>query len=240
MSGYVKALFIAIPVFIVAVIAVLFFSFNSIVKNGVEAVGPKVLGTDVVLQKVDISLLSGSGMLKGIMIGNPEGFHTESAFRLGEVKVAVDIFSVLADKMIIDEIVIDSPEITYETSGTKNNIEAILDNIKDLAGGGEARSTDESTQKSGKKLQINDIIIRNAKVNMSATILQGEMVTLSLSDIHIEDIGKEGEGANMSDALKEVFTVLDKSIAGAAAAPIGSTGETVEKTVDKIKGLFDK
>lgn len=243
MSRSIKGIVIGIPVVLIAVIVVFYFAFNSIVKNGIEAVGTKVLGADVVLQKVNISLFSGKVQLKGLVIGNPEGFQSESAFELGEVRVVVDLFSLLSNKIVIDEIVIDSPEITYETSGGKNNIEALLENINDFVGtseDGAAGSKEDASQKSGKKIQINDFLIRNASVNLSATILQGKKLTLPLADIHLKDIGKDGEGANMSDALKKVFAALNENIAGAVAAPLKSTGNTVEKAVDKLKGLFGK
>ena len=221
MSKLIKGIVIGIPVVIVAVIVVLYFSFNLIVKNGVETIGPEVLGADVVLQKVNISMFSGKGQLKGLVIGNPEGFQSESAFKLNEVRVAVDLFSVLSNKIVIDEILIDSPEITYETSGGKNNIEALLENINDFVGtskDGDAKSKEDASQESGKKVQINDFLVSNASVNLSATILQGEKLTLPLADIHLEDIGKGDEGVSMSDALKKVFAELNKNIAGAVAA----------------------
>ena len=243
MSKSIKGIVIGIPAVIVAVVVVFYFSFNSIVKNGVEAVGPKVLGADVILQKANISLFSGKGQLKGLVIGNPEGFQSDSSFKLGEVRVAVDLLSLLSDKMVINEIVIDAPDITYETSAGKNNIEALLENINDFVGtseGGAAESKKEVSQESGKKVQINDFIISNAKVNLSATLLQGKKLTLPLADIHLEDIGKDDKGATMSDALKEVFAELNENIAGAVAAPLKSTDKTVEKTVDKLKGFFGK
>ena len=65
------------------------------------------------------------------------------------------------------------------------------------------------------------------------------MITLSMADIHLKDIGKGEEGTTMSAALKEVFTVLNKNIAGAVTAELGS-GRTVEKAVDELKGFFGK
>lgn len=247
MSKSIKGVLVGIPALIIAGFIVFYFSFNSIIKNGVEAIGPKILGADVVLQKVNISMFSGMGQLEGIIIGNPEGFHTESAFKLGKVRVAVDVASILSDKIVIDEIFIDAPEITYETSGGKNNIEVLLDNINKNAGiseGGDAESKDDASKESGKKIQINDLIINNAKVNLSATILKGQTITIPMADIHLEDIGKDDEGASMSEAIQDVFTALNKNIAGAVAAPLKSAGEsvgkTVDKAVDKIKGFFGK
>ena len=129
MGKLIKFIFIGIPVLIIVVIVVLVFSINSIIKHGVETVGPLALGTDVTLEKVDISLFSGKGQLKGIIIGNPEGFKTESSFKLNEVRLALDVSSLLSEKIIIDEIFIDAPEITYEKSGKGDNFKAILDSI---------------------------------------------------------------------------------------------------------------
>lgn len=243
MSKSIKGIVIGIPAVIVAVFVIFYFSFNSIVKNGIEAVGPKVLGVDVVLQKANISLFSGKGQLRGLVIGNPEGFQSESAFELGEVRVVVDLFSLLSNKIVIDEIVIDSPEITYETNGGKNNIAVLLENINDFVGtseDGAAESNEDTSQKSGKKVQINDFLISNATVNLSAAIFKGKKLSLTITDIHLKDIGKDDEGVGMSDAIKKVFDELHKNIAGAVAKPLKPVEETVEKAVNKLKGLFGK
>ena len=168
-------------------------------------------------------------------------FIPRAPLDLARSGVAIDVASILSDKMIIHEILIDAPEITYETAGGKNNIEALLENINDFVGkseGGTAESKKDASEKNEKKVQINDFMISNAKVNMSATILQGKKLTLPLADIHLKDIGKDDEGASMSDALKQIFAELNSKIAGAAAEPLKSMGGTVGKTVDKIKGLF--
>ena len=58
MFKLIKYLLIGVPVVIIAIIAVLFFSVNSIIKQGVETVGPMALGTEVNQKKVNISLFS--------------------------------------------------------------------------------------------------------------------------------------------------------------------------------------
>ena len=239
MSRFIKGVIIGIPAVIIAGIIVFYFSFNSIVKKGVEAVGPKLLGADVVLQEVNISMFSGKGQLKGIVIGNPEGFQTESAFKLGEVRLAVDVASIFSDKMVIDEIVIDAPEITYETSGGQNNIEALLENINKFVGKSEEGTVAESqeSQESQKKIQINDFIMSNARVNLSATIFKGKKFSRPLPDMHLKDIGKDND-ASMADALKEIFAELNKNIASVVTEQLKSQEGTIEKAVDKIKSFF--
>lgn len=248
-------------VIVVAAVIVLYFSVNSIIKNGVEAVGPQVLGTEVRLDKVSISMFSGNGQLKGIVIGNPKGFETESAFKLGEIKIAMDIGSLFSDRIVIDEILIDAPEVTYEKSMSGDNVRAILNNIEKFSG--KSKSPDGADKKEeeageGKKVQINRLDITNGKVNMSVTALQGKKITMPLADIHLKDIGKEGK-SSVSDAMKVIFASLNKNVAVAVAGsakeiakeaegmvksiakdPEKALGKTTEDAVGKIKGIFGK
>ena len=55
------------------------------IKTVVETLGPEMTQAQVTLSSAKISLLSGDGRLKGLVIGNPEGFDTENAFSLGEI-----------------------------------------------------------------------------------------------------------------------------------------------------------
>lgn len=250
MFKLIKYTLIGIPVVIIAIIAVLFFSVNSIIKQGVETVGPLALGTEVKIKKVNISLFSGKGELKGIHIGNPEGFNTESSFELKEVRLALNVSSLFSGKIIIDEIYIDAPEITYEKAAKGDNIKAILDNINDFAGTGGGGKKTESKSENGqsRKIQINNFILKNGKVNMSSTALRGGKLTLALSDIHLKDIGSDKEGASVADAVKEIFEALNTSITGTVAGSLKSITKGVEKAadkavggaVDKLKGIFGK
>ncbi len=249
MFKLIKYTLIGIPVVIIAIIAVLFFSVNSIIKHGVETVGPLALGTEVKIKKVNISLFSGKGELKGIRIGNPKGFHTESSFELNKVRLALNVSSLFSGKIIIDEIYIDAPEITYEKAAKGDNIKAILDNINDFAGtGGGGKAKSKSEKGKSQKIQINNFILKNGKVTISTTALKGEKLSLSLSDIHLKDIGSDKEGASVADAVKEIFEALNTSIAGTVAGSLKSITKGVEKAadkavggaVDKLKGLFGK
>jgi hypothetical protein len=76
---------------------VLAFYLNSIIKSGVETIGSLVTGVSVKLKDGDISLVSDKGQLKELFVGNPKGFKTESAFRLKEVKIALDVRSVFSE-----------------------------------------------------------------------------------------------------------------------------------------------
>ena len=88
---------------IVAVIALvaLFLSLNSIVKNGVTSFGPEVIKAPISLDGVSISAFSGSGEIRGLVIGNPEGFKTPNAVKLGTASLQVKPMSLLGDKIVV-------------------------------------------------------------------------------------------------------------------------------------------
>jgi len=57
-----------------------------------------------------------------MVVGNPEGFKTESVFQLNQIRVILDPKSLLTNRIHIREILIDAPEITYEVGLSGSNI----------------------------------------------------------------------------------------------------------------------
>ena len=107
----------------------LFFYLDSIVKSGIEVVGSNLLGTEVTVDSVSLSPLSGQGSISGLRVENPEGFESQYAFELDSVLVSIDVNSVFTDTAEIESIVIMQPVITYETKIASDNIRTLLDNL---------------------------------------------------------------------------------------------------------------
>src|SRR5438045_7828783 len=104
---------IAVLVLLVVAVSLSIYSLDSIVKKGVETVGPQITRTELKLDSATLSLLSGSGKLKGLFVGNPEGFKTRSAIQVGSVSLAVAPRSVLSDKIHVTQVNVQSSEITF-------------------------------------------------------------------------------------------------------------------------------
>src|SRR5204863_1175523 len=117
-KGFMKKLIlrIALGVVILVIVAlvVVFFSLNSIVKRGVETVGPKLTQVDMRLKAAELSPLSGNGRLTGLFVGNPQGYQTPSAIQVGDIKVGLQISSVMSDTLVVDQVNIQAPELTFE------------------------------------------------------------------------------------------------------------------------------
>jgi hypothetical protein len=254
-----KKILIAGVVLIVVVVAgviLLVSNIDTIIKKGVETVGPKILQAPVTLKNVDISVSSGSGELTGLTIGNPAGYRTEYAFQLGGIAVDLDVKSVTTDKVHILDVLINAPQIIYEGAlGKKNNLSQLQANVESFTGsvGGSDRN-DESTESKksggGKKVQIDHIKISEGTISVSMDILQGKALTVPLPTIELRDIGKEKE-ATMSDALKQILASVNNAALPAVQGVVtnftkGLTGTTeavqeeAQEGLDKLKGLFGK
>ena len=109
-----KKILIVVGIVLVVLIAVVLLFLGNIVKTGIETAGPKIAGVPMTVEKVGINPLSGSVNVKALVIGNPEGFKTDSCMELGEFKLDIDMGSLFTDTIVIKRIRIDAPEITYE------------------------------------------------------------------------------------------------------------------------------
>src|SRR5689334_14412823 len=105
---------VVVVVLIVLAVAVSIFYLGSIVKKGVETVGPTITKTEMKVKVVTVSLLSGHAKFSGMVIGNPEGYKSESAMKMGSVSATVQPSSVFSDKIVVKSINIEGPEITFE------------------------------------------------------------------------------------------------------------------------------
>jgi hypothetical protein len=243
---------VLILIVVVAVI-LLISNIDTIIKKGVETVGPKILQAPVTLKDVDISVSSGSGELSGLTIGNPSGYNTEYAFKLGSIAVELDVKSVTTDKVHIRSVLIDSPQITYEGAlGKKNNLSQLQANVESFAGAGSGSDEKNNSGDSGasKKVQIDYLKIAGGSISVSMDVLQGKKLTVPLPTIELHDIGKDKE-ATMSDALKQVLAAVNNvtlpAVRGAVTnftKGLKGTAEAIQegaqKEIDKLKGLFGK
>lgn len=215
-------------------------NLGSGIKAAIEEFGPQFVKADVSLDKVDISLTSGEGSLRGLSIGNPAGFRTGPAFNLGEIAVAIDPETVTADTVVINSIRIIAPEITYEMGEGGSNLDRLQKNVEQATGRGGASSREEGAQEgAGKKLIIRDFLISGGKIHYSNPLLGDETVSLALPQIHLTGIGEKSGGATAVEVVDAVISSINKEARGA----IGKAGllkDSLKGAVDDARGRLEK
>jgi len=243
---------IVVVLLIVAVVAAAIF-MGSIIKKGVETVGPTITKTEMKLDSANVSILSGSGSLKGFLLGNPQGYTTPQAIKVGKVELGVKPGSVFSDKVHVTHIRVESPDITLETQGVNfmaNNLNSILANVQ--AAAGDSGKTKEQSKESGasKKLQVDEFLITGAKVNISSTLLGGKPASVTLPEIRLQNLGSGPDGVTAAELTDIVMQKLVPAVLAASQQAIGDISKQASELIkdatgggtnilDKAKGIGD-
>jgi uncharacterized protein involved in outer membrane biogenesis len=219
-----------------------------------KTVGPKITQTSWQVDSVNVSLLGGSAIVKGLVLGNPAGYKSAPAISAGQTAVSVVPGSLRANKIVIRSVTVNAPEITFEGNPFgANNLKKIMDNVNAMAN---APATGSAAQKPAKKLEVDDLLITGAHVHVSLlTGLTAKEMTLPLPPIHLTNLGKNNDGITPAELTREVLgqvtTATFKAVSGAvsdlgkgAADAAKDTGQAVGEGVNKIGkglgGLFGK
>jgi uncharacterized protein involved in outer membrane biogenesis len=204
----IRVILVLVAIGIIAVVA-LSLSLNGAIKRGVEKFGPQIAKVDVKLDSVSLSPFSGAGSIKGLIIGNPEGYKTPEAMSVGMASVAISPGSILSDKIVVKSIRIEAPHVTFEFGPGGNNLQRIQENL--------ASSTDETTDpakpsesKPGKKLQVDEVVITQGKVILGAAMLGGKVVEAPLPEIRLNNLGQGPEGITGAELGKVILSQINQ------------------------------
>jgi hypothetical protein len=226
-----------VGVVVIAIVVGVSLFLDGGIKRSVETLGPQLTKVDVKLDDVSVSLLSGSGKFKGLVVGNPAGYQTPHAIRVDAASLALTPSSIFSDKVIIKSIRLESPNIYYEGGLRGDNLRTIVHNIS-----------------ASKKLQVDDLVITGAKVNVSVKGTGGLAVPITLPDIHLTNLGQGPEGITARELTKIVLSEITSAAAQRAGnvltkgavdpdtkAATNAAIDTVEKAITKgVAHLFKK
>jgi uncharacterized protein involved in outer membrane biogenesis len=268
-----KWIFIGGGIVIVIIIVIFVVGISNIgplIKTAVNTYGPGITQTAVSLEDVSVSIFSGEAKLKGFYLGNPKGFKSPEAMKVGSILVDVDEKSLMKDPMIIDRIEITRPEITYEKAKGTDNFRAIINNVQKTVGMGESPKEKSKEKGKGKKLLIRDFVVKDGRVTLTTAFLENlgkKSISAQLPDIHLKNIGGEKEGALPAKVSEEILAALYGKITSSAVTDslnkelkalgtnlegvtegakkqiesvVKGTKEERKKALDKVKGLFGK
>jgi uncharacterized protein involved in outer membrane biogenesis len=229
MKKVIWIILIGVVVAGVATVIAISMSMNSLIKKGIETGGTKVAQVDVRLQDVKVSLFSGRGEVQGLVVGNPPGYQSPWAFKMDKTSVAVQPGSVFSDKIKVMSVEVTGPEITFEGGLQDNNLKKILANVEAFAGQGKpSQNTNQpapSQPGSGKKIQIDQLAIRSAKVHVLIKGLGDKTTTVTLPDIVLQDLGKDSEGITGAELGQKILQLVLADATKAVAGNLGQLGK---------------
>lgn len=213
---------------VVAVLAVvgLAMLFNGIVKKGLVAGGSQITKVNFQVGGTRVNPFGGNAKISSLAIGNPEGFKTDSAIKIGTLSMAVKPFSLMSDRVMISSLAVENPEITYEVTAGGINLTKIQENVMAYVPSGP----------SNRKIQIDDLAITGGKINFSVNIpvLGVKTGTVPLPDIHLQDLGKGTEGLTPGEIASKITVAIAQGAAAAAKDAISKLGGAL---TDSAKSL---
>jgi hypothetical protein len=255
---WIRKLVVSAVVLVVLLALLLFVAVQFLlgrgVKMAVEEMGPRITQTDVTVDDVRISPLGGRVEIQGLIVGNPEGFNTDSAFQLGRVLLQVEPRSLLSDEIVIREVTIEAPQVTYEAALSGSNITVIRESVDAFVAKLPKPGERPADDKPGKRVVIDNLVVSEGKIRLSGKILQGEAVAVSLPRVQLRDVGRPS-GTSWSDTVSAVFGVVLSGVSGLKdlagdvlqqgrealqGVAEGGLQDAGEKLGDSVKGLGEK
>jgi len=198
-------------------------NLNGVVAHAITHYGSQMTQARVSVDAVEIRSTDGAGVVRGLHIGNPSGFRTPHALRVGLIEVAVDLRTVADPVVVVQRIVIDGPDVNYEKGHAATNFDAIQNNIAHALG----------SSSSTRKLIVNELVIRNATAHATAPLLGGKTVTAALPDVMLRNVGRAEGGITPT----QLGQVVARAISQRLVARLGF--ERLLKSLgDRFKGLF--
>lgn len=181
----------------------------------------------VTLSEADVALTSGGGSLSGLRIANPEGFQSEHAITVGRAALSMDPGSLMSSKVVIHELKVEQPSITYERTLSSSNLDKLMETIQS-----KVPESNEDAEEA--RFQIDDFQILQAQVRLSASALGGKGLQFTLPDIVLKDLGKDGAGLTAAELSKTIMAELLSGVLGQVAGS-GMSGIT-----DALKGALSQ
>jgi hypothetical protein len=237
----IAALVIVLIVAIGGGVYYLYSNLDAIVKAAIESVGGDATQTKVSVKDVKLSVTSGEGAISGLIVGNPKGFSTPQSLSLGSVSMKVDTSGItvfppsVKFPVVIKEVVIAAPAITYERGASTGNLETIQQNVTRYAGMDQSKPAAKPAAggKDEAKFIIENLYVRDGQIAISHSALQGKTLSSGLPTIHLKDIGKDKGGATPAEIADKVLGAITQQAAKVASIDL-------DKTLGQLKGVVDQ
>ena len=194
---------------------------------GDESAGERLLtdavGTRVDVRSIETSILDGTMTLVGLAVRNPDGFGTRNALEVDEVRVEVDLATLLEDPVVIREITALGPLVTYELGPDGSNLDAIRRNAAPSSRAAGPAPRDRTAR----RILIENLHVRDGTIAATAAFLGGRSLEVPLPDIHLEDLSTGEGGTTGAEIVREIATRIAQD-ARESATPLGELAALLE------------
>ncbi len=233
----------------VLIVLVLLIVFRDLViKHSVEQAGSFVVGTPIKCGHFSSSL-TGKVHIKDLTVGNPEGYHNPYAFKLGEVRVDLNVGTIFSEKIEVRDVYVEGVSVDYELKFGRSNLGEIQKNLERFA---PADKDNPDTAHEGENDNPQQAVIHHLKIeNTALTFSNATLKTtmkMPLPGLELENLG-DGKpiGETLNEFFSLIFTSINKAVTGAGGVVVDAVGDAVSgigeaigNTVKKVTGTDKK
>ena len=117
-----------------------------LIKGAVTGIGSWLTGTNITLEKFETSLVEGDVRIVNLKIANPNGYEKPYLLELGSFYLNLDMPTLLADPLVIEEIEVNGLRVVGEfRKGGKFNAVELMENLQKKVPASEVRETAPET-----------------------------------------------------------------------------------------------
>jgi hypothetical protein len=231
-----KALLGALAVLLLAVGLVALWVYRSLdvlVERTVEQVGSELLGTQVSVDSADVELRAGRAIVRGIEVANPRGeglaFSDEPAIRIGEVDVSIDVASLAASPIALEEVSVRDPFVNVEVTPSEVNLLALRRNLDraspaaaDAAAPGEAP----------RRFAVRRFAFEEGRLRADARAVGRDAREVVLPKLELREVGGEAGGTPGEIGKRVLEAFLARILAQVAKDRLS---ELIDRELDDLK-----
>ena len=229
-----RRLFIGLIVLIVIFSGIFLWMFsqlNTLVESAIEETGTEITETNVEVDGVAITLTDGQAVIKGLTIANPLGYSENAAFSLSEISAVLDPDKTTRELVIIKELKIMDPVISYELGNLGSNIDTIRNAVnKNVGSGGGSASSFEP------RFIIDRLVIGKGQIKLSA--VNERDASTDFPEIRLNNIGAKQGGATGAEIGEIIVSELTQNALSIVAR--GALDKYLDEAKEDVKGAIDK
>ena len=219
---------VSVLIFLIIIIYVLVeFVGDNIIKGSLESNIATTLDRQTTIGNLNINYLSGSAEIEDLKIQNKD--FPGYLILLKNASAKLNTSSIFADKIEIDEILINGVNLSYYF--VVNNKMKINDNIKSLQ---KTLNKGSSTSSSSKKFIIKNLKLDNIVISAKSEKLNLDK-SINFENLEFKNIGNTKDSKDYKTVLKETINKVMKDMKNKVLSGKASNALNKVKNIDQDK-----
>jgi hypothetical protein len=194
---------------------------NEFVASAIEKYGSAATGTTVRVGSVELALTQGRGNVKGLTIGNPQGYSSSYFLKVDDISLAFDLGSLGGRVPVVKEALVDAAHLNAEQHGQTTNL---TDIERQITGPAPSKTAPQTAAKDEGRIIIDRFRLTHGRVTLTSDLLK-HPEELELADVSVDGIGRASGGVTYSQAAEAALDPILRAARNAVEARLRKAAE---------------